>query len=370
MKDNSVFNAGFVIDGLAMDSTPAELLEECLEPGYGLPTEPADVPVIDETIDPTPLPLTFEIGKMAAYISRIGMSRGSFPVRYPIFGTRRQIAHALTETLWRKGSYKLGNLCLDLDWKWNSAGMGNLAAFYESARQASQYIFDLGLRMRRCSFKEADVCTLEVGIETRQRPQDELLEDGPHEISLQEGRICPPEVSPDPSSWIIYIPFDTCALRLGASALSAIAGNGSDTALDLSDPDYFMDCYEVVREMVEDGVVTSGVSVGRGGLVCAAASLCGKTGLSLDLSGISSDSGERSTARILFSEVPGALIQVRDADYDYIDSQFLLQDIAYYPVGHPSGRPGTIDIRQSSRPAVAGILESLIRSQETSEGED
>ena len=73
--------------------------------------------------------------------------------------------------------------------------------------------------------------------------------------------------------------------------------------------------------------------------------------------------------RILFAEVPGVLIEIRDMDFDYVDAELILQDIAYFPLGHPI--PGTdgIAVNYDSKSGVAGILQSLLTSQ-ASEGED
>ena len=87
------------------------------------------------------------------------------------------------------------------------------------------------------------------------------------------------------------------------------------------------------------------------------------------LKGLETAYGEKDCIRILFSEVPGVIIQIRDSDYDYVDSQLLLQDIAYYPLGHPDpGRKG-IDISETGRPDVFSILEALLNGQ-APEGED
>ena len=135
----------------------------------------------------------------------------------------------------------------------------------------------------------------------------------------------------------------------------------------IQDPDYFIDCYEVVRELVEDGIVMAGVTVGDGGLAKAAADICGTYGISLNISGISSSYIEEDTTKILFGEIPGALIQVSEANMDYLDAQLLLQDVAYYPLGKPSPAGG-ISLEKSSAATVAGILASLIN--QASEGED
>lgn len=78
--------------------------------------------------------------------------------------------------------------------------------------------------------------------------------------------------------------------------------------------------------------------------------------------------GEDKKLRILFSEIPGAIIQIKDSDYDYVDAEFLLQDIAYYPMGHPATGTGEVNVKAGGS-GIANILQSLLGSQ-TSEGED
>ena len=77
---------------------------------------------------------------------------------------------------------------------------------------------------------------------------------------------------------------------------------------------------------------------------------------------------EDSRARVLFGEIPGVLVQVSDENYDYVDSQFLLQDVAYYPVGRISGEHKGARVVKSSKSGIADILASLIG--QASEGED
>ena len=112
----------------------------------------------------------------------------------------------------------------------------------------------------------------------------------------------------------------------------------------------------------------SGRTCADGGLAVAAAKMCGESGMDMDLSGISASYQESDLTKILFGEIPGVLIQISDENYDYIDSQFLLQDIAYYPVGHPSSSHSGILLKETDKPGVAGILAALLN--QASEGED
>ena len=185
---------------------------------------------------------------------------------------------------------------------------------------------------------------------------------------ISEERECPSTMTDDPESWLIYIPFDTCSFKLGGSLLTQTNGHNGGMAPDIKDPDYFIDCYEVVRELVEDGVIMSGINATDGGLITAAAEMCGKYGMDIDIKGIMSSYQDAGRSRILFGEVPGIIIQISDENYDYVDSQLLLQDIAYYPIGRPSLNHSGIKISEDRKNGVADILAALLN--QASEGED
>ena len=134
----------------------------------------------------------------------------------------------------------------------------------------------------------------------------------------------------------------------------------------MGDADYFIDGYEVIRELVEDGIVKAGVTVLEGGLMNALRSMAATHGAEVSVNDVCRSVGGEMQVRVLFAEVPGVLIQIADIDYDYVDAELLLQDIAYYPLGHPvPGRPGVSVL--SGGNSITGILESLMNSLE---GED
>jgi hypothetical protein len=96
--------------------------------------------------------------------------------------------------------------------------------------------------------------------------------------------------------------------------------------------------------------------------------MCSETGLEIDTSGIMSSYGEKEPTKILFGEIPGVLIQISDNDFDYVDSQLLLQDVAYYPIGRPSTDFKGLRFAEKTRKGVADILASLL--DQATEGED
>jgi hypothetical protein len=381
MKEKeSALYSHYIIDGVICEATPAELLDECMEFPELESEEYSDFDdIVDESTEPPLGAITYDSEKLQDYIKKTVEATHNerpFNLLYPEHFTSLQIAKALLDRLWSEGHFRLCNLRLWAQWDWNTRPLGNLASFYKSCQTANEYIFGLGVRMTDYIFIEGDE-----GCSSRfyaWLPEDDLdeqhIEDdikAPYESRhpwIGEKRRCPSTISPDPDSWLIYVPFDTCPYRLGGSLLSQTCGKIGGQKTNIQDPDYFIDCYEVVRELVEDGIVKAGITIADGGLAVAAAKLCGNYGVELDLKGIAASYEETDRMRILFGEVPGALIQIKDTDYDYVDSQLLLQDIAYYPVGHPRTDITGITIHESAKTSVADILASLLG--QTSEGED
>ena len=388
MKENeSALYSHYIIDGVRCDTTPADLLAECMdydEEPYTGAGQFDDI--VDETTDPPLSAHVYNHREYRRHISSItGQANADRPFRmlFPDHFTRLKVAKSLLGRLWSEGHFKLGDLRIWAQWEWNTRPIGNMAAFYESARNASEYIYGLGVTLEDYLFIESDhgsnvkfFAWLPETEMTDDLPEEEEREDilfksSPYESThpwISENRKCPSTLIQDPASWLIYIPFDTCAFKLGGSLLTQMNDDNGGAAPSIQEPDYFIDCYEVVRELNEDGIIMSGRTCADGGLAVAAAKMCGEGGIDIDLSGILASYQESDPAKVLFGEVPGVLIQVSDENYDYVDSQFLLQDIAYYPVGHPSDGHSGIVLMESAKSGVAGILAALL--DQASEGED
>ena len=392
MKENeSALYSRYVIDGIMGKASPAELLNECME--YPFEDEIftgkfADI--VDETIEPPLSASTYESSQTDELIEMTAKAAGterSFRMLYPDHFTRLQIAQALISRIWSKGHFRLGNLRLWAQWDWNTRPIGNMAAFYSSISEASDYIYSLGVGLTDYIFIESDEdsrARFYAWLPEEVNEDDDLHEGIIHEEShhtalfkvpyessdpwINEERQCPRNLVCDKNSQLIFIPFDTCPFKLGGSLLDEVSGRAGGAAPNIKDPDYFIDCYEVVRELVEDGVVLSGMSVGDGGLATAARIMAQDCGIDLEIGGLMSSYQEADRIKVLFGEVPGVLLQVSDYEYDYLDSQLTLQDVAYYPVGRPTDQHMNLNITQSSKGGVADILASLLA--QATEGED
>lgn len=414
MKENiSALYSEYVIDGIPMELTPAMMLDSCIAaPGSASPFDP----IIDESLDPELCTVQADSSKVMSYISMVKgiKTRKLFKV-YPASCTRGAIARALIDALWRAGHFRLGDLAVRLDWEWPTDHIGDFAAFYESVSAAADYIDSLGLKISDYSFTATEAeAGLKVGISvpaasasgigslstTADRSalsgisvpaaaaglssssdclasvtedDDDIFSELPFRTKhprLENGLLHPAQLVPDAASWLIYVPFDDCDYRLAGSLLAQALGISGAVAPQIGDADYFIDCYEVVRELVEDGIILSGTTVGDGGLMTAIKDMTtSEAGASIDLADLIRASGERDIIRLLFSEVPGAIFQIADIDYDYVDAELLLQDVAFYPLGHPIPGSSELRVHSSEKSGIQVILESIIRSQ-NSEGED
>ncbi|MCQ2174229.1 MAG: hypothetical protein MJY61_03745 [Bacteroidales bacterium] len=341
--DSALFSK-YVIDGVSRELTPAQILGDTK-------TETLPGQIIDESIDSAPGLLEVDSSKVEDYLRRIEeLPARSFPISFAAEFTRSAIAAALIESLFCEGKFKLDDLAITLKWTSDDSRIGNMAAFYHSVEAAADYTDGLGVGIRRYSFTQGSPS---VQVATQ-------VSGAPH--------LVPDHFVPDASSWIVYIPFETSDYRLGGSRLAQALGLGGGSAPEISDPDYFMDCFELVREFVEDGVALSGIRVGGGGLISAVKSLCvPNIGADIDISDLMRASDESNVVRVLFSEVPGVLLQTKDSDFDYLDAECLLQDIAFFPLGHPVTGNSDVRVKSSAKTGIQTILDTLMQN---AEGED
>lgn len=385
MKVNtSVLKSDYIIDGIRMDATPQAMLEmACERELCGTPEE--FEPIVDESVDPSPFAEDLDATLVQEYLEKVlPMGRRSVPVCYSASFSNGALAQTLLNAIWMAGHFRLGDLAVSASWKWDSQAVGSMSALYSSVEAVCGYLEDLGVKMKDYSVDcIPGTMDLDFKVSLSDTPASEELsygddgEDFFDELpfrtehpTLRHTRKCADKTVGSSMSWIIYIPFDTGAPLLGGSALSEALGKPCGKAPAIDAADYFIDCYEVVRELVEDGIVLSGHTVGEGGIMAALRRYVPEgMGMEAEIGGIMKSYGENDAVRILFSEVPGVLIEIPDEDYDYVDAELLLQDVAYYPLGHLSGTFSGIRTTTSDSSDITQILHSLLNGS-VSEGED
>lgn len=338
MMNSFLFDSKFIIDGLPMELTPRQILggNQCTYPSES---------IVDESLDPSVGIFELDENRLRDYLALV-LKQSSRKLLFPFAGeyARTRVAMALLDAIWTKGHFVLEDLFLSANWHWADKGVGSMAALYESVSSLADYATDLYLQIGESSINEGEPC-IEVKVAV---PESE--------------RALPSRLEGDADSWLIYVPFDTSEYKLGGSLLSQALGVVGGPAPKVEDTGYFGDCFEVIREFVEDGVAISGCTVGDGGLMAALDSMCRDgVGIDADISDICRAAGDTDPVRVLFSEIPGVLFQIRDSDFDYVDAELLLQDVMYFPLGHPRTDGSPLKIHSGGKTAIGSILESLMR---------
>lgn len=380
LENTSLLYSNYIIDGIAQPVTPAQMLRECATEG-ALPAPAPECPadIADESVDLSAEDFPFSLEAVPAYSEAIAaLPRRPFPVPFAAPYSCGKVAQALIDAIWQGGHFRLGDLSLKAEWRWDQKAIGNMAAFYASVEAACRFTDEIGLKFREVQVAHGQ-CALSIKAATALVEEDLPEEEEDEETSvirelpfrtsrprMSRRRRCPSSLLPHPSDWLVYIPFDSCSYRLGGSTLAAAVGARPAVAPDIGDADYFIDGYEVVRELVEDGIVKAGATVFQGGLMSALQRMTSECGAEIGIGSLCKAVGDATPVQVLFSEVPGVVVQIDDTDYDYLDAELLLQDVAYYPLGHPDPeRPG---VRVSGEASdISRILESLMN---TLEGED
>ena len=362
-----IFDARFVIDGAEQDLTPRELLtgELGADAESGSAGAGGGTVITDESVDPRLSAWGYKEYDIPALLGQMAANPYDFSLLYPEAAARLSVASAVIASLWREGHFTYDDLSLSLEWRWNFEQIGAAASFYRTCEAIGDYAPALRLDINQLNCTSRPVCDLIPTVAvSASLSASSCAGDDPAPKSMP----LPSILLSQKETRVIYLPFDTADFALGGSLLSKICGNPGDGPVEPSDGDYLMDCYEIVREMVEDGIVKSGVGVGCGGLMSALTRWCGgmaqEGGVDIDIAPLMKAYGmglndATDRARALFGEVPGVLLQIREEDADYFDAQCLLQDVAYYDLGRPSDKPGV-----HLRPApgeLSGLIQSLLK---------
>jgi len=371
-KSSSELYSLYVIDGVSFEFSPAQLLDAVTD---GTPSIPEDCPdtIVDESLDPVVAACDFDSSRIDEYLKAISGLKKKLPLAFAEAYSRGRIAEALLDALWLQGRFRLGDLRLRASWKWNFYPVGSSAAFYYSVHSSADYMDALGLKFSAYSCSSSSECDLSFKAELahRENGSEEIFVGQPFRSEhpeLSSRCACPSKLVPDSHSWLVFVPFETCDFRLGGSLLAQAMGFGGGVPPQVEDADYFIDCYEVIRELVEDDILLSATTVRVGGLMAALKNMTSEgVGINADVSGVMNAFREKNMVRVLFSEVPGVLIQIRDIDFDYLDAELLLQDVAFFPLGHPDPDSNSLRIKASAKSGIQTILESLMQN---AEGED
>ena len=241
--------SSYVIDGVPQELTPAGILDSVSEFPSSHQSAIAGR-IVDETPECGASETLMDPEEIDKYLSAVLRHKRVFPFVFADSYTRFRIECALLDSLWKMGSFRIGDLGLEACWNWKIGPLGNAAAFYESVRAAGDMLDQLGVCLKSYSATESkSQCEVTFTAGLRSSAEDESIVERPYTTQSPKIGVAslPSTLLPNYESWIVYIPFDTSSYRLGGSILSQALKTRLPVAPAVDDPDYFLDCFEVVR---------------------------------------------------------------------------------------------------------------------------
>ncbi len=246
----------------------------------------------------------------------------------PASGSILSIAEALTNIVWAPLTEKLHGVSLSANWMWPSKNPGEDARLYEAVKAASDFAIALGI----------NIPTGKDSLSMTQKYKDTVVF-APGTVIITAAaavqdvtKIVEPVVVNDPDSFLVYIDLSRDNRKLGGSSFAQVVNSiGNETPV-VRDPEYFVRAFNTLQDMIANGKIMGGHDISSGGIITALLEMCFANttgGMEIDLTSVD----DHDTFRVLFSENPGVIIQVKSkADLKILDET----ETDYEIIGSPS----------------------------------
>lgn len=243
-------------------------------------------------------------------------------------GSVLSIAEALTNIIWAPLTNKLKSVSLSANWMWPCRNQGEDARLYTAVKASSDFAIALGI----------NIPTGKDSLSMTQKYKDEVvLAPGTVIISAAGEvndikKIVEPVILNDPDTSLLYIDMSRDSFKTGGSSFAQILSSVGNEVPTVKDPAYFGEVFNAIQELINDEQILAGHDISAGGMVTTLLEMCFSNisgGLSVNLTALSED----DTVKVLLSQNPGIIIQVKDEDS--VVERLLEKGITCYPVGHP-----------------------------------
>ncbi len=289
----------------------------------------------------------------------------------PEKGSVLAVAEALTNIVWAPLEDGLKGVSLSANWMWPAKNPGEDARLFAAVKKVSEFAIGLGINIPTGKdslsmtqkypdgqkvFAPGTVIISAVGeVANVRQIVEPVLQPAPPVETLHA---TPPvetlhATSLQGAGCIIYIDFSGDGFHLGGSSF-AQSVNAIGTAVPgVPDTGYFARAFETVQNMIREEMILAGHDISAGGMITTLLEMTfgrNDAGMNLNMDAF----GEKDIYRILFSEKPGVIIQVKDPD----EASRLLEkeQIRFYRLGQVTGNR-TIEIGHDGQSYLFDIEE-------------
>ena len=228
----------------------------------------------------------------------------------PVAGSVISIAESLTNIVWAPLTHGIKGISLSANWMWPAKNPGENSRLYRAVEAISDFATGLGV----------NIPTGKDSMSMTQKYKDGEVVYSPGTVIISAAgevddftQVVEPVLVKDEDSKLLYIDLSKSEMSLGGSSFAQIVNKLGDNAPTVNDIAYFKKGFEVIQQLIKEGLVLAGHDVSAGGLVTTLLEMNFPNttfGMDIDLS----DVEESDLVKLLFSENPGVVIQVKDTE--------------------------------------------------------
>ena len=261
----------------------------------------------------------------------------------PKAGSVLSVAESLTDLVWAPLAEGLDSVSLSANWMWPCRSQkGEDARLYEAVEALSDFC-----------------CAIHVNVPTgkdslslsQQYPNGEKII-APGTVIVSAGgevsdvkKTVSPVIVNDKNSSLYHIDFSFDEQHLGGSAFAQSLGKVGSDVPTVKNPEYFVDCFNAIQELIHRGWVMAGHDISAGGLITTLLEMtfANKTGgLNINLHAIAG----KDIIKMLFAENPGVVIQVSDTHKEALMEYLDESGIGYAKIGYPVPNERKITVKK------------------------
>jgi phosphoribosylformylglycinamidine synthase len=276
-------------------------------------------------------------------VKGIATSLGHAPVAGlvdPAAGSVLSVAEALTNIIWAPLEGGLSGVSLSANWMWPARNKGENARLYAAVKAISDFAIGLGINIP--TGKDSLSMTQKYSHDVVYSPGTVIVSAAAEVSDIR--KTVGPVLKNVRGSGLIYIDFSGDRHKPGGSSFAQVLGTPGNEVPTVTGTDYFRKVFGIIQKLIHEEKILAGHDISAGGLITTLLEMCfasSSSGMDLDLT----PAGEPDLIRLLFSENPGIVIQVKETDH--ISSVLKNEGIRFIVIGHPTTE-GVLKLKHGS----------------------
>lgn len=243
-------------------------------------------------------------------------------------GSVLSIAEALTNIIWAPIQDGIKGISLSANWMWPARNPGENARLYKAVKAVSDFAIELGINIP--TGKDSLSMTQKYSNEVVYSPGTVIISAVGEVTDIRKA--VSPVLSKEPNTHLIYIDFSNDKFCLGGSSFAQMTGNLGEKTPIVKDAALFAKAFNTVQELIRQGKIMAGHDISAGGMIVTLLEMIfahTRLGLEINLTSFS----ETDLVKVLFSENPGIIIQVKDLES--VTEILTSNGIGFHKIGAP-----------------------------------